>query len=74
MGFSGFNASIKKKNEKEKENKVQLTFEPSFGLGSNKPESSSATTLVPAKNVRSRATSSVISPNALGGFLGDKNN
>jgi len=49
-----------------------LAFEPSFGLGSNKPDSSSATTLVP-KNVRSRATSSVISPNALGGFLGDKN-
>jgi len=51
-----------------------LPFEPSFGLGSNKPDSSSATTLVPGKNVRSRATSSVISPNALGGFLGEKNN
>jgi hypothetical protein len=74
MGFSGFNASIKKKNEKEKENKLQMTFEPSFGLGSNKPDTSSATTLVPGKNVRSRATSSVISPNALGGFIGDKNN
>lgn len=69
---------MKKKNDKEKVNrnneslcnKVSLTFEPSFGLGSNKPESSSATTLVPGKNVRSRATSSVISPNALGGFLG----